>query len=81
MADTITTSSQLKIDNYFVDGDTRIITLKNPKNNITTSQIEDLQSFLRTTNALIGDKVGGTFGKISSVKRITETRTQMDFTT
>lgn len=79
MADKTTVSSTAKIDLYFVDGDTRLITLKNPKNNITTSQIEDLQSFLRTSEALIGDKVGGTFGKISSVKRIVQTKTAMDF--
>lgn len=78
MADTIKTSAELKIDNYFVDGDTRIITLKNPKAEITTSDIEDLQTFLRANNVLIGDKVGGTFGKISSVTRVTQTRTAMD---
>lgn len=78
MADTIKTSAELKIDNYFVDGDTRMITLKNPKAEITNSDIEELQSFLRANNVLIGDKVGGTFGKISSVTRVIQTRTAMD---
>lgn len=80
MADTIKTTSTAKIDLYFVDGDTRLITLKNPKSDITTSQIEDLQSFLRTSNVLVGDKVQGTFGKISSVTRVMETKTRMDLT-
>lgn len=79
MADIVSTSESLKIDNYFVDGDTRIITLKNPRGGISTADIEDLQSFMRTNNVIVGDKMAGTFGKISSVTRVTEERTYLDF--
>lgn len=79
MADIVSTSESLKIDNYFVDGDTRTITLKNPRGGISTADIEDLQSFMRTNNVIVGDKMAGTFGKISSVTRVTEERTYLDF--
>lgn len=80
MADVSSTSEQLKIENYFVDGDTRTITLKNPKQSITTSDIEELQAYMRANNIIVGDKMAGTFGKISSVKRVSETKTYLDFT-
>lgn len=80
MADVSSTSEQLKIENYFVDGDTRTITLKNPKQSITTSDIEELQAYMRANNIIVGDKMGGTFGKISTVTRVTETKTYVDFT-
>lgn len=66
-----TTSLELKIDLMFVDGDTRIITLKNPKTNITTEQITELNTLMQTDNLLIGDKAGATFGKIKTVTRVT----------
>lgn len=80
MADVISTSNTLKIENLFVDGDTRTQTLKNPKSNITTQDIENLQSFMRLNNIIKGDKYGGTFAKIQSVKRETTTKVDLDFT-
>lgn len=79
MADVSTETSSLKFDFYFVDGDTRAVTLKNPKGEITTSEIQQLQTFMRANNVLIGDKVGGTFGKIEAVTRVTEEKTYLDF--
>lgn len=79
MADTVSYSSTLKIENLFVDGDTRTITLKNPLNGITTTIITDLESFMRTNNIIIGDKYGGTFGRIQSVKKVNETRINLDW--
>lgn len=79
MADTYSQSAQLKIETYFVDGDTRAITLKNPKQNISTSDIQDLETFMRTNNIIQGDKMQGTFGKITEVRRITEQKQYLDF--
>lgn len=79
MADIVTQSSTLKIENLFVDGDTRTITLKNPKSGITTGEITSLESFMRTNNIIIGDKYGGTFGRIQSVNKIDETRINLDW--
>lgn len=78
MADTIATSQELKIDNLFVDGDTRVITLKNPKDNIETSQITALNALMQNSQIIIGDKWGGTFGRITSVKKVTTTRQKLE---
>jgi len=78
MADTQTTTKSLKIEAVFVDGDTRNITLKNPKQNITTSEIQNLETYILANSLLIGDRYHGTFGKIGSVTRITEQRTEID---
>lgn len=79
MADVTTQSAQLKFGTYFVDGDTRTFTLKNPRGGISTADIEDLQSFIRQNNLIVGDKMGGTFGKFESVTRINEYKTYLDF--
>ena len=78
MADVVKTSRSLIIENVFVDGDTRSLTLKNPRSNISESQITDLNSFLQETNILIGDKNGSTFGRIKKVTRRDSTTTYLD---
>lgn len=79
MADISYTTETLKLDLLFVDGDTRTLTLKNPKRNISTSEIENLQTFMQTNNIVVGDREGGTFGRIDAVTRITENKTSLDF--
>lgn len=78
MADVIKNSRSLIIENVFVDGDTRSVTLKNPRSDISESQITDLNSFLQETNILIGDKDGATFGRIKKVTRRNSTTTYLD---
>ena len=78
MADVVKTSRSLIIENVFVDGDTRSLTLKNPRSDISESQITDLNSFLQETNILIGDKDGATFGRIRKVTRRNTTTTYLD---
>ena len=78
MADVTKTSRSLVIENVFVDGDTRSVTLKNPRSDISESQITDLNSFLQETNILIGDKDGATFGRIRKVTRRNSTTTYLD---
>ena len=78
MADVTKTSRSLIIENVFVDGDTRSVTLKNPRSDISESQITDLNSFLQETNILIGDKDGATFGRIRKVTRRNSTTTYLD---
>lgn len=79
MADISSETQTLKFDFLYVDGDTNTLTLKNPKRNISTSDIEDLQTFMRTNNIVVGDRDGGTFGRINGVTRITEYKTDLDF--
>lgn len=79
MADVLSESAEVKFEAYFVDGDTRTMTLKNPRGGISTADIEDLQSYIRQNNLIVGDKMGGTFGKFEKVTRIKTYKTQIDF--
>lgn len=54
-----------KIDFYFVDGDTRTQTVNYARNDITASEIRELQTMIQQGNLIIGDKNQATFGKIS----------------
>ena len=78
--DTSKTENTLVIENLFVDGDTRNLTLKNPKSNITTSDITALNNFMQANNIIIGDKAGATFGKITKVTKKQKVSTTLDLT-
>ena len=78
MADLVKDELTLRIDNVFVDGDTRSITLKNPKDTIPTSQITELNALMQTNNILIGDKTNATFGKIKTVTKVEKYTTILD---
>lgn len=80
MADTLTSSQELKIENLFVDGDTRTITLKNPKAEIATSDIAALNALMQSSQILIGDKWGGAYGRITQVTRVNTDRQKLDLT-
>lgn len=73
------TTTELKFDTLYADGDTRIITLKNPKSTITTSEITALNGIIASNNLLVGDKAGAAFDKISTVTRVTKTTTEITF--
>ncbi len=78
MADIIKTAYNLVIETVFVDGDTRSITIKNPRNNISQSEISELNSYMQENNIIIGDKDGSTFGRIKKVTRRSSTTTYLD---
>lgn len=80
MADTITTTRELMLDCYFVDGDTRVQTLKNPKTNLQQSAIQTLQTYMQTNNLLIGDKTGAAFGRFTKAYTRTTVKKNLDFT-
>ena len=74
MADIIKMASLLNIECVFLDGDTRTITMKNPRGNISSSDIENLETFMQTENIIIGDRDSSDFRKIrKAVKRNTTT--------
>lgn len=84
MADQISTSYDLLIDNLFIDGDTRRITLKNPKEEITTQAITTLETLILnggTSTLLIGDKAGSSFRRIDKVTKRSTTTATLDLTT
>lgn len=87
MADTTTTSYQLKFEWLFLDGDTRVLTLKNPKAEITTAEITELETLILdapetatdvSTPLLVGDRASSNFRRINLVTRETITTTNMD---
>ena len=74
MADVYKTTDNLIIEFGFIDGDTRTISLRSPKNNLAESDIESLDTFIRENNILIGDREGSDFRSIKkAVKRTTTT--------
>lgn len=78
MADTRETTREMKIKMYFVDGDDRTLTLRNPRSDISSTDIASLQSFMQTEQPLIGDKMGAAFGKITSAKTIQTENISLD---
>lgn len=79
MADILKSSYTLKIENVFVDGDTRTITLKNPKDGINQNDITSLNSWMQVNQPIIGDKWSGTFAKIAKVKKVEVQTRSLDF--
>lgn len=81
MADTGTSSNELKIELAFADGDTRTFRLKNPKTG-TKSQwqelLSDINTFILNKQLLIGDKAAGLFTGIYRVTTIARTRLSLD---
>mgnify|MGYP003291840919 FL=1 len=78
--DTVKRENTMVIENLFVDGDTRNITLKNPKSSIAIADIESLNDFMQANNIIIGDKAGATFGRITKVTRKQKVSTTFDLT-
>ena len=72
--DTVKTSESLNIECVFLDGDTRTITLKHPRSDISASDIENLNTFMENNKIIIGDRDSSDFRKIkNAVKRNTTT--------
>ena len=78
MADVTKQSTELKIDYLFVDEDTRLQKIKNPRDDITSDDIAELNAWLQANNIVVGDKTGATFARIKSATRATITKTTLD---
>ena len=76
MADTITTSQELKIVAGFVDGDERTLRFSDPKSTITAAQIEALNA--SASSVLIGDKYGAPFNMFLDAEIVNKTITKVD---
>lgn len=79
MADTVTTTRELKIELGFADGDTRTIKLPNPITTITQEQLK--QAATGVKNLFIGDKAGAAFTEFVKVDRVTTQTTTIDLKT
>ena len=83
MADKVTNSNTLNIKTAYKDTDTRIIKLKNPRGNITTSEITALETLIKngsdgSASLLIGDKRGADFLQIDKVTITRKTTLDLD---
>lgn len=78
MADIVKSASILNIECVFLDGDTRTITMKNPRSNISSSDIENLETFMQTENIIIGDRDLSDFRKIKKAVKRETTTTYLD---
>lgn len=78
MADSIKSSAYAQYEFAFVDGDTRTFNFPNPRNEIQRDQIEELNAYIRANNLIVGDREGGTFAQINSIKRVTKSITTVD---
>lgn len=80
MADTVKTYSILKIKLGFNDGDTRTISLDNPRGNLTAANIYELSQFIKTNNLLLGDKTGADSSGILTADIVETARVNIDIT-
>lgn len=78
MADVATQTDELKIEFLFVDEDTRIQKIKNPKENLAKADIEELNAWLQMNNVVIGDKNSATLARIRKASRVTTLKTELD---
>lgn len=78
MADTTSQTREIKIETMFVDGDTRTFSIKDPRTDVSQSDIASLNAFMQDNNILIGDRYGGRFGKITTATTVDKTTTTLD---
>ena len=78
MADKVKTTANWVIECVFNDGDTRTITLKNPSNNISSTDIENLETFMIENHVIIGDRDSSDFRKIKKAAIRNTTTTYLD---
>lgn len=76
--DTITASTELKLEYLFDDQDTRTTSLSNPRSDISGADILETSAVLLSTQAFVGDKNGAAFTKISSAKLVETQRVKLD---
>ena len=76
--DTLKASASLVIECLFNDGDTRTITLKNPRSDVSSSDIETLEDFIIENHIIIGDKAGYDFRKIKKAAIRNTTTSYLD---
>lgn len=78
MADKITQTSELKLEAKFYDGDTRTLTIENPKSTVDKAAVKAFEATAKETQAILGDKTGAAFVGISTAKTRSVKRTDVD---
>ena len=78
MADTRKETYALKIKLGFADGDTRNVSLDNPRNDLQASEIHELSNFIKNNNLLLGDKYGADSAGILTADIVQSAKTTLD---
>ena len=78
MADTRKETFALKIKLGFADGDTRNVSLDNPRNDLQASEIHELSNFIKNNNLLLGDKYGADSAGILTADVVESTKIILD---
>lgn len=78
MADKITTSRYLQLNAGFIDGDTRLIKLPNPRAEISEAQIYAVSNVLKTNKIIVGDRDGADFSEILTADTYNVKKTEFD---
>lgn len=79
--DTVTSSREGKLLVEFYDGDTRTITIDNPKPNLNATTIKNfVNNTLIATQPVVGDKTGAPITGASSFKIVEKTDRKLDLT-
>lgn len=81
MADTVKSSSELKITWQFEDGDTRNQTIKDPRNDLTAADLNSFATATKNNNVIIGDKTGAAVEGIISAVTTDKTDVTLDLST
>ena len=76
MADTVKTTTSLSIELGFVDGDTRTITIPNPKPTLTAEEVKAVATLIQ--GVLLGDKNGADFSDILGARIVNTYKTEYD---
>lgn len=78
MADKITNTSELKLEFGFYDGDSRTLSLDNPRSDVTVAELLAVGTSARTTQAIIGDKASAACVGLQGAKKVAKKVTQLD---
>ena len=78
MADKVTQTSELKLDFAFYDGDNRVVSVDNPRSDVTVAQLLAVGNTAKTTGAIIGDKASAVCVGLQGAKKVAKTVTQLD---
>ena len=79
MADRITTTETVQIMAEFADGDTRTLSIENPRSAESIgAAVYNLQTFLQNNSVLLGDKAGAAFSRFAYANMLIKTKNVLD---
>lgn len=79
-ADTVTSEQELQIKANFGEDDNRTINVPQARSDIESSEITELETWVKANNVLVGDKEGAAFTDFESAILQMTTRNKLDLT-